>query len=130
MHLTVLARPCPWIPGLVLAFLTSAAALGAQQQPTLTPADYGSWETLGAYELDPTGAWLVASIRRVDETTELRLHRADGSGEPQVLEHATRPSFSADGRFMLKGEPAARWITEGESWTERERRMDGRPGGF
>jgi acetyl esterase/lipase len=25
----------------------------------------------------------------------------------------------------LKGEPPARWITEGESWSERERRLEG-----
>ncbi|HSR42583.1 MAG TPA: hypothetical protein VLL48_10435, partial [Longimicrobiales bacterium] len=69
--------------------------------PTLTPDDYERWESLGGYSLDPTGTWLVASVRRGDGSTELRLHRADGSGEPVVLEHGIGPAFSDDGRWML-----------------------------
>jgi dienelactone hydrolase len=112
MRRTSIARLRARLPGFVLAVLAPAAALGAQQ-PTLTSADYGQWETLGAYELDPTGTWLVAAVRRVDETTELRLHRVDDGAEPLVLEHATRPSFSSDGRFLL--------YHKGVSPDERER---------
>ena len=72
----------------------------AQERPTLDPADYGRWESLGTFSLDPEGRWLVSSVRRVDETVELRVARADGSGGPQVLEHASSPAFSADGRWM------------------------------
>jgi dienelactone hydrolase len=92
---------------LVLATLATLVtlALGVRaadaQQPTLTPDDYGQWETLGGFDLDPTGTWLVASIRRIDESTELRLRRADGTGEPRILEHGSAAAFSADGRWMV-----------------------------
>ena len=92
--------------GLLLAgLLGSPALLSAQTRPTLTSDDYGRWETLGSFELDPTGRWLAANIRRTDESVEVRLHRADGSGEPLVLAHATEPGFSRDGRWLayLKG---------------------------
>jgi len=42
----------------------------------------------------------VASIGRNDESTELRLHAADGSGDVVVIEHATGPVLSRDGRWM------------------------------
>jgi dipeptidyl aminopeptidase/acylaminoacyl peptidase len=83
-----------------LVMLTAASASASAQAPTLTPDDYGQWERLGAFELDPTGTWLVASISRVDETRELRLHRASGDGEPIVLEHARGPVFSRNGRWL------------------------------
>lgn len=90
---------------LALAALALAAPAAAQPRPTLTPADYGKWETLGAYDLDPTGRWLAANIRRTDESVEVRLRRSDASGDALVLEHATGPVFSRDGRWLayLKG---------------------------
>lgn len=81
------------------AFLVTAPA-SAQEPPTLTPADYDRWESLGSFEPDPTGRWIAVPIRRVDETRELRLHRTDGTGEPVVLEHASGGEFSADGRWF------------------------------
>ena len=85
--------------------LAFAAAVQAQQKPTLTPPDYGMWESLGGFDLDPSGRWLSAGVRRVDESVEVRLHRADGTGDPLVLAHATGPVFSGDGRWLayLKG---------------------------
>ncbi|HSW28633.1 MAG TPA: prolyl oligopeptidase family serine peptidase [Longimicrobiales bacterium] len=96
------------LPSLILAaalVVGSAAPLTAQGKPPLTPSDYGKWETLGSYDLDPTGRWLAASIRRTDESVEVRLRRADGSSETLVLPHATGPRFSGDGRWLayLKG---------------------------
>ncbi|HKJ01277.1 MAG TPA: prolyl oligopeptidase family serine peptidase, partial [Longimicrobiales bacterium] len=81
------------------------SALDAQEKPTLTAADYGKWETLGSFDLDPTGRWLATDIRRTDESVEVRLHRADGTGDPLVLAHASGPGFSRDGRWLayLKG---------------------------
>lgn len=87
------------------AAMAAAPGLSAQEKPTLTPADYGQWESLGSYDLDPTGRWLAARIQRTDETVEVRLRRADGSGDALVLAHATGPEFSGDGRWLayLKG---------------------------
>ncbi len=98
--MTVRALHAPFC-ALLTAWAFTAAAPATAQLPTLTAADYVRWETLGSYELDPTGTWLVASVRRVDESTELRLHRADGTGDAMILAHASGPTFSADGRYML-----------------------------
>lgn len=83
----------------VLLGVATVAPLVAQQ-PTLTPADYGQWERLGGWSLSPDGAWLVASVSFVAGDGELRLHPADGVGEPMVFPHARSPVFSSDGRFM------------------------------
>lgn len=112
----MLVSPAARSFALALVALATVAASANAQLPTLEPADYPRWETLGSYELDPTGTWLVASVRRVDESTELRIHRVDGSGDAMVLEHATGPAFSADGRYLLyrKGvSPEAREDAEG-----------------
>jgi dipeptidyl aminopeptidase/acylaminoacyl peptidase len=86
---------------LTLGLVLGASLPGsAQELPTLDPADYGQWEYLNGFSLDPAGEWLVSSIQRVDETVELRLTRADGSGDARILEHASAPSFSPDGRWM------------------------------
>ena len=42
----------------------------------------------------------MVQITRVDESRELRLHRADGSGDPVILEHASGAEFSSDGRWL------------------------------
>ena len=87
----------------------SAPALGqtAGQQPTVSPEDYERFDRLGTFELDPDGVWIVAAFTRGDGARELRLHRADGSGDPLVLAHASGPEFSGDGRWMAyrKGVP-------------------------
>jgi len=87
-----------------LAALAPASA-AAQARPTLTRDDYGKWESLGAFALDPTGTWLAASIQRTDESVEVRLRRGDATGPTMVLEHATEPEFAAGGRWLayLKG---------------------------
>ncbi len=72
----------------------------AQERATLTPEDYGKWESLGSISLDPRGEWVAVTIRRVDESEEIRLRRADASVEEVVLEHATGPVFSPDGRWL------------------------------
>ena len=90
------------VAGVLVVCLGVAGATGASaQQPTLTAEDYGQWERLGAFQLDPTGAWLVVSVSRVDGDAELQLHRADGQGEPIVLTHGRSPEFSADGRWLV-----------------------------
>src|SRR5690606_31937520 len=91
-------RGRPWL--VLVAPPVSPSGVTAQEPPTLGAADYGRWERLGSFRLDPTGRWLVTEVTRVDETRELRLHRADGTGEPLVLEHAAEPQFAPDGRWM------------------------------
>ncbi len=93
-----------------LCFLAGAFVRLAAQQPALTPDDYGQWERLGAFDLDPTGMWVVTAVTRVDGDSELRLTRADGEGQPFILAHGHSPEFSADGRWLTyrKGASAAR----------------------
>ena len=83
-----------------LAVFVVASIPAIAQQAALTPADYGQWERLGAFSLDPTGAWVVVSISRTDGNGELRLHRSDGEGEALVLEYGSSPAFSRDGRWL------------------------------
>src|SRR3982751_2141100 len=56
-----------------LALLGSfPAALIAQLRPTLRPADYGKWESLGqGSSLSPNGRWLAYTVNRVNEENEL-----------------------------------------------------------
>jgi dipeptidyl aminopeptidase/acylaminoacyl peptidase len=82
-----------------LAVLFVVAPVPAQQKPTLSPADYAQWESLGATELSPDGRWIAYVVRRVDEDEELR-YRAIADDSTHVVKHASRPTFSADGRWL------------------------------
>jgi len=61
----------------ITAFLLALAPISgaAQERPTLTPDDYGQWESLtfGGTALSPDGQWLAYGIRRVNEETEIRI---------------------------------------------------------
>ncbi len=70
------------------------------QAPTLSPDDYGQFERLGAFSLDPTGGWLVHAITRMDGSRELRLADTNRPEDVLVLEHASRPAFGRNGRFL------------------------------
>jgi dipeptidyl aminopeptidase/acylaminoacyl peptidase len=87
------------------AIFAHGAATVDAQQPTLTAADYGKWERLGSFDLDPTGRWVVSAITKVDGNRELRLTRTDGASEALVLEHGRSPAFSRGGGWLayLKG---------------------------
>jgi len=84
---------------LPLALVLLVHPLGAQEKPTLTPADYARWESLGATELSADGRWLAYELRRVDEDVAL-LIRELATDSVRRIEHATRPSFSADSRWV------------------------------
>ena len=79
------------------ALLTSDAS--AQQKPTLTPDDYGQWETLGQATLSPDGLWLAVGISRVNDEAELRIHRTD-SDSVVVVPFGRSPRFSDDGAWL------------------------------
>jgi dipeptidyl aminopeptidase/acylaminoacyl peptidase len=78
--------------------LALAATAAAQPKSTITPADYGKWETLGGTVLSPDGKWLAAPVRRSNGTSELRLHPVAG-GAPKVAVSGTDPAFSSDSRW-------------------------------
>ncbi len=80
------------------SFVAAAPAV-AQDKPTLTPADYGQWETLGSAQLSPDGRWLGYAIRRVDENDELRVRALD-EDTARVVAFGADPEFSADGRWL------------------------------
>ena len=83
----------------VVSALSAAAQAGAQQRPTLTPADYGKWETLGQAELAPDGGWLAYQIRRVDGKDELRVRALD-EDSARVVPFGSDATFSNDGRWL------------------------------
>jgi dipeptidyl aminopeptidase/acylaminoacyl peptidase len=88
---------------LLVAVVAQAAAqqpqAAAQQQPTLTPADYGRFENLGAATLSPDGRWLAVTITRVDEDGELQVFNTT-NGDKRVVANGTNPRFSSDGRWL------------------------------
>ncbi len=75
------------------------AGVTAQDKPTLGPDDYDQWESPGQAALSPDGFWLAVTVRRVDETSELRVHRTD-SDSVVVVAEGSRPEFGADGNWL------------------------------
>ena len=76
------------------------APLAAQVKPTVPPAEYGKWESLGAASLTRDGSWIAYAIRRVDESQELRLRAVAADAVDRVIELGERPEFSEDGRWL------------------------------
>jgi len=76
-----------------------AAAVFAQTKPTLLPADYGKWETLGAGSLSPDGKWLAYEIRRTSGDGELRIAPVSG-GKTQTVAFCSTAAFSSDSRWL------------------------------
>jgi dipeptidyl aminopeptidase/acylaminoacyl peptidase len=84
---------------LLLISLAAAGSL-AQPKPTLTPADYGKFETLGAGTLSFDGKWLAYEIRRSNGDSELRVASTAGGGKTQVLPFCSGAAFSSDSRWL------------------------------
>jgi dipeptidyl aminopeptidase/acylaminoacyl peptidase len=82
-----------------LLALALALPLAAQPKPSIAPADYGKWETLGNGVFSPDGKWLAYPIRRADGTFELRISPTAG-GKTQVAKFGTDPAFSSDSRWV------------------------------
>jgi dipeptidyl aminopeptidase/acylaminoacyl peptidase len=83
----------------LLFALALSLPLAAQPKPSIAPADYGKWETLGNGVFSPDGKWLAYPIRRADGTYELRISSTAG-GKTQIAKLATDPAFSADSRWI------------------------------
>ena len=98
-------RNIPWRVTTILAFTlaTIVASLptgaAAQDKPALGADDYDQWESLGQATLSPDGLWLAVVVRRVDESSELRVHRTD-SDSVVVVSEGSRPEFGADGGWL------------------------------
>jgi len=89
---------------LTLLVLAACALAQPKPKPTLTPADYGKWETLGAATLSPDGKWLAYEIRRSGGDNELRV-AATGApsgpgGKTHVLAFCSGAAFSSDSRWL------------------------------
>src|SRR5262249_5888462 len=68
-------------------------------KPSVPPADYGQWETLGASSLSPDGKWLAYGINRSNRNNELRITNvADGAA--QIAAFGAQPAFSSDSRYV------------------------------
>ena len=83
----------------VFALLAFAAAAFAQTKPTLLPADYGKWETLGAGSLSPDGKFMAYEIRRTSGDGELRISPVAG-GKAQTVAFCSAAAFSADSHWL------------------------------
>lgn len=83
----------------ISAFVAAAACLCAQPKPTLKPADYGKWETLGQAALSRDGKWVAYEIRRTGGSNELRVAPTSG-GKTHAIAFCSRPAFSADSEWL------------------------------
>ncbi len=82
----------------VLAISFAVAAF-AQVKPTLKPADYGKWETLGAATLAPDGKWISHEIRRTNGDNELRV-TATAGGKPVTIAFCSGAAYSFDSHWL------------------------------
>ena len=76
-----------------------AASATAQQRPTVRPADYARWESLGAGSLSPNGQWLAYTVNRVNEENELRLGGV-ARDTTIAIPYASAPTFTGDSRWL------------------------------
>jgi len=74
-------------------------AIGAQSRPTVRPADYAKWESLGPGTLAPNGQWLAYVVNRVNEDNELRLGGVARDTTSAVL-YGSAPAFSGDSKWL------------------------------
>ena len=84
---------------LVLAVWLPASA---QQKPTLKPADYGKWESLGVAQLSPDGQWVAYAINRTSANNELRYQKVSDA-KPKVVGFGIQPVFSNDSKWLAYG---------------------------
>ena len=96
----------PRITAILAVVLGAAAGLYPEgggprrTNPPLGADDYDQWESPGQASLSPDGLWLAVTVRRVDETSELRIHRTD-SDSVVIAAEGSRPEFGADGNWLV-----------------------------
>ncbi len=73
--------------------------LAAQQKPTITSADAGKWESLGAGALSPDGKWVTYDVRRNNGSTELHYRAVDG--DDHMVRSANGGQFTSDNRWLV-----------------------------
>jgi dipeptidyl aminopeptidase/acylaminoacyl peptidase len=81
-----------------LAAALPALAL-AQARPTVRPADYGKWESLGGGTLSPNGQWLAYLVNRVNEENELRVGAA-ARDTTVIVRYGSAPAFTGNSRWL------------------------------
>jgi dipeptidyl aminopeptidase/acylaminoacyl peptidase len=90
---------------LLLAALVCAGttSLPAQSPPTLTPADYGKFETLGfpgaRGGLSPDGQWIAYPVSRSNRDNELRIHNIT-DGTNKAVPFGSAAAFSGDSKWL------------------------------
>ena len=81
------------------ALLAAGLCLWAQPKPTLTPADYGKWETLGQSTVSPDGKWVAYDIRRTNGDNELRISPT-APGTTRAVAFCAQAAFSPDSKWL------------------------------
>ncbi len=104
---------------LSVCVLVFAADPFAQAKPTLTPADYDQFESLGAAAarggLSPDGQWLAYTISRVGGNNELRLARVGTVAPVKTIAFGSQAVFTSNSDWLAYG------IGYSEEDTERMR---------
>jgi dipeptidyl aminopeptidase/acylaminoacyl peptidase len=96
--------------GLMLVVCISFIQLSGQSvKPTLTPADYTKWHTLGSSAISDDGNWISWGIRMVDGDDSLFIKNA-GTGKIFSYPLSSTALFSSD----------SRWVAMRIGYTEKE----------
>ncbi len=85
--------------GAFWVLLSLAAPVHGQELPALNANDYGRWETFGNPSIDPFARFVAHTVRRQDETTELRIVRLNPDST-RIVPWGDEPDFSTDGRWL------------------------------
>lgn len=89
-----------WSRLLLAGVVGAAMPLDAQRKPTLVPADYGKFESIGLPRLSPDGSWMSVPLTRVDEENAL-LVRGGTRDTTLRLPYATSPQFTPNSQWLL-----------------------------
>src|SRR5438270_73303 len=88
----------PRVLRFAFALAVACPAAFGQSKPTITPADYGKWETLVSGVLSPDGKWLAHEIRRSNRNDELRIS-STGADKTHVVAFCSAAAFSVDSQW-------------------------------